>query len=262
NISFLEEGEPVRVKLFGARLTPPHLTIIGSHCPGLEILLKILREKKPWAVFKVVSTGSMGGLAALRRGLADIAGIHLLDEATGEYNVSFIRRYGLEGKVALYRGYIRRQGFILPKGNPKGFKGLEDLLRPDISFINRNKGSGTRLLLDFHLAKLAREKGVKIEDLAAGIRGYRWEVKSHSAIASAVLQGRADVGLGVEYAAQNLEFIPLATENYDFAVRLDRLEKPMVKAFLQTLASKEFREALEREGRGLLPTAETGRRII
>ena len=264
NKTLLEEGEPVKVRLFGIKLKPAHLTIIGSHCLGLETLLRLLREEKPDTSFKVVSTGSMGGLAALRRGLADLAGIHLLDPETGQYNISFIKRYGLEGKTALFRGYLRRQGFLLLKENPKGFKGIEDLLRPDVKFINRNRGSGTRMLLDFYLAKLAEERSLKLEDLAEKIKGYSWEVKSHSAMAMAILQGRADVGLGVESAASlyGLEFIPLATEQYDFAVKLDRLEKPAVKAFLQTLSSERFKEILKVEVKGLLPTPETGRRIL
>jgi len=260
----LDEGEKVRVRLLTREFRPPHLVIVGSHCLGLELLLKILREDYPWLVFKTVNVGSAGGLAALRRGEADIAGVHLLDEETGQYNIPFLERYGLGGRVALFRGYQRRQGFLVAKGNPKQFKGVQDLLRPDICMINRNPGSGTRILLDLHLRRLAEKLGLSFEELTSKVKGYEVEARSHSAVASAIAQGRADVGLGIETIASQygLDFIPLTLEQYDFAVRLESLSKPSVQAFLQTLSSQKFKDALTSQTRGLIPTQDTGRRLL
>ncbi|RLI29967.1 MAG: molybdopterin biosynthesis protein, partial [Candidatus Hecatellales archaeon] len=262
--AFLEEGEKVKVRLFSRRLMLPDLTIIGSHCLGLELLLKLLREKHPEFTVKTVWVGSSAGLSALRRGEADLAGIHLLDEKTGQYNLPFIEEFGLKGRVALFSGYLRRQGFMVASGNPKGFKGLEDLLRPDIKMINRNPGSGTRILLDFHLKRLAESQGLTLEELTVKIEGYEVEARSHSAVAAAIAQGKADVGLGIETAASlyGLDFIPLAMEHYDFAVNLESLEKPAVKAFLSLLSSKEFKEALTGKVKGLIPTESTGKQVL
>jgi putative molybdopterin biosynthesis protein len=239
------------------------MIIAGSPCPGLEVLLKLLRGKQPWISFKTVASPSSGGLAALKRGLADLAGIHLYDLEKKQYNLPFIKRYGLEEEAALYRGYLRRVGFLLPKGNPKGFRGIEDLLKPDVTFVNLSRNFEARTLLDIHLKKLAGERGLKPGELALKIKGYSWEARSPQAVVSILLHGKADVGLGVEAVAElhGLGFIPLATENYDFAVRLDRAEKPAVKAFLEVLSSEEFKEALKKV-RGLQPTLQTGERIL
>ncbi|RLI15017.1 MAG: molybdopterin biosynthesis protein, partial [Candidatus Hecatellales archaeon] len=262
NRTILEAGEPVKVRLFSVKLSAPHMVVAGSPCPGLEVLLKLLKGKHPWINFKMVASSSTGGLAALKRGLADLAGIHLYDLEEKQYNLPFIKRYGLEGKAALYRGYLRRVGFILPKGNPKGFSGIKDLLKPGVTFVNLSRNFEARTLLDIHLEKLASEKGLKPEELALKIGGYSWEARSPQAVVSIILHGKADVGLGVEAAAElhGLDFIPLAVENYDFAVRLDRAEKPAVKAFLETLSSEEFKESLKKV-HGLQPTPQTGERI-
>lgn len=199
----------------------------------------------------------------MRRGEADIAGTHLLDEETGEYNVPFLEKYGLSGKTVLVRGYIRKQGLIVAKGNPRKIKDFEDLLRRDITLINRNPGSGTRVLLDMNLRRLCRDKGKKMEDFTHTIRGYRAEAKSHTAVAVAVLMGKADVGLGIKTVADQygLDFIPIADEMYDFAVHRQRLNREPIQLFLRTLQSDDFKAELERRRLGLIPTAETGRVI-
>ena len=259
-VSFVEEGEPVRVYLFGAGLNPADLIVIGSHCIGIDVLIGVVREHRPEFAVKVINTGSLGGLHAVSRGEADIAGVHLLDEATGEYNVPFYHRFGLKDKAVLVRGYAREQGFLVPKGNLKGLHGFEDLLRGDVSFMNRNRGSGTRILVDFHLSGIAASRGIKLEELIGGIRGYTSEAKSHSAVAAAVAHGRADVGVGIRTVAEvyGLDFVKISDESFDFLLARDRLDKPAVQSFLSALRSKEFASLLNVKAPGLRPSPSTG----
>ncbi|RLI70749.1 molybdopterin biosynthesis protein [Archaeoglobales archaeon] len=255
--AFLDSGEEVEVKLFSDELKLADLMIIGSHCIGIDVSLEVLRRRKP--IFaKVINVGSSGGLMAVKRGEADIAGTHLLDES-GVYNIPFLKKYGLIDKVYLVKGYIREQGFIIKKGNPKKIKGFEDLLRKDIALINRNPGSGTRILLDMELKGLAEKKGVEFEELKRKINGYNIEAKSHTAVAVAVLMGKADVGLGIKTVAvrYGLDFIPIRGEEYDFVIRKDRIEKEAVKLFLDVLKSKEFKRELEKV-EGLIVTDKSG----
>jgi putative molybdopterin biosynthesis protein len=257
---YLDEGEKVSVELFSQRLKPADLMIIGSNCVGIDVILSLMRERHRPYRFKVISTGSSGGLVAIRRGEADIAGTHLLDAETGVYNTPFLRRFEIADKAILVRGYNREQGLVVARGNPKGIKGIDDLTRPDVSIINRNPGSGTRILLDMKLTELAKERGVPFETLVKKIQGYTFESKSHSAVAVSVLQGRADVGLAIRAVAEtySLDFIPVAQEHYDFLIRKERLEKPSVQAFLEVLRSKEFREVLPKRAIGLTPTNDIG----
>ncbi len=255
HVEMLGEGEEHEVVLLGETLQLADLTIIGSHCIGVDLLLSMLRERiKP----KVINVGSSGGLAAVRRGESDISGMHLVDEATGEYNLPFIRRLGLEDRVYLVRGYFREQGIVVQKGNPRGISGVEDLLE-GVRFINRNPGSGTRVLLDLELGKLAEERGVELRELTARITGYEIEAKSHSAVAAAVAHGRADAGIAIRTVAEQygLDFIPLREEEYDFAIPREKIEKREVQDFLSALRSSEFRQMLERTP-GLKPAPNTG----
>jgi len=261
--AFLEEGECVQVKLFSSELKPADLMIIGSHCIGVDILLELIRREHPGLDCKVINVGSSGGLAAIRRGSADIAGTHLLDEETGVYNVPFLARHEIAEKAVLVRGYNRSQGLIAAKGNPKRISSLEDILREDLAFVNRNPGSGTRILLDMKLREIARSRGVQFEQLISGIKGYEIEAKSHTAVAVAVLQGKADLGLGIKAAADRygLIFIPLVEEHYDFAIQSKRIGKEAVQVFLNMLRSEVFKTELARRAPGLSPTAETGTTI-
>ena len=255
HVEMLGEGEEHEVVLLGETLQLADLTIIGSHCIGVDMLLSMLRERiKP----KVINVGSSGGLAAVRRGESDISGMHLVDEATGEYNLPFIRRLGLEDRVYLVRGYFREQGIVVQKGNPRGISGVEDLLE-GVRFINRNPGSGTRVLLDLELGKLAEERGVELREVTARITGYEIEAKSHSAVAAAVAHGRADAGIAIRTVAEQygLDFIPLREEEYDFAIPKEKIEKREVQDFLSALRSSEFRQMLERTP-GLKPAPNTG----
>ncbi|MFP3947017.1 MAG: molybdopterin biosynthesis protein, partial [Archaeoglobaceae archaeon] len=255
---FLEEGEYTEVKLFST-LRPADLLIIGSHCVGIDVLLELMRREHPWVV-KVINVGSSGGLVAIRRGESDIAGTHLLDEETGEYNIPFISRFGLQN-VLLVKGYAREQGLIVKKGNPQGIESVEDLLRENVSIINRNPGSGTRILLDMYLKEIAHSKVLDLEEMVKKIEGYSMEAKSHTAVATGVLMDKADVGMGIKTAADRygLDFIPLRDEEYDFVIRKDRVDKEAVEQFISTLRSSEFKEVLEKKLPGMRITEQTGK---
>ena len=237
----LEEGEPVEVALFSDKIVFPDLLIIGSHCLGIDVIAELM-AREGFSV-RSINVGSTGGLRAIRKGIADVAGVHLLDEA-GVYNASFVAGTG----GALVKGYVREQGLILPKGNPRGIRGIADLIGKRI--VNRTRGSGTRTLFDMELKKLAAAKGVPLQELIDSIEGYDVEAKTHSAVAAAVLTGKADAGIGIRTVAdQNgLAFVPLRDEEYDFIVRQSQEDKPAVQAFLRVLRSPEFRSRLKKLG--------------
>jgi putative molybdopterin biosynthesis protein len=259
NTEMMAADDLVEVTLLSDMIKPADLTIIGSHCVGVDLLLNIMNKTTPVQA-KVINVGSSGGLSAVRRGESDISGTHLIDEASGTYNVPFLERLELQDSVYLVRGYDREQGFVTAPGNPKGINGIEDILREGITFINRNAGSGTRILLDLELKKMAGDGPLK--DVARGIWGYEVEAKSHSAVAAAVAHDRADVGLAIKTVADQygLEFIPLREEKYDFAIPMERFDKPAVKAFIETLRSREFQARLKQTP-GLKASQETGRVI-
>ena len=260
NRKLLDEGETLSVTLFNPELRPADLTIIGSHCIGIDLLLGVIRRIRPGFSAKIVNVGSMGGLNAVVRGETDLAGIHLIDEVSGEFNIPYVKRSGAFEKVALFRGYNREQGFVVARGNPKSITGFEDLTRKDVTFMNRNPGSGTRILTDLSVQKIAEKKLQKFEEVKSSIKGYNVEAKSHSAVATAVLQGRADVGVAIKAVTKEkpLEFIPIMSEHFDFLTLKSRLQKESVKLFLDTLRSKEFREELERKAFGINTVPETG----
>ncbi len=259
----LNEGEKVKVHLFSPNIRIPDLVIIGSHCVGIDIILRMMSKHEHHTKTKVINVGSLGGLNALRRGETDLAGIHLLDEESGDYNIPFIEKFSLRDKTVLIRGYSREQGFIAAKGNPKGVYSFRDLLQPGINFINRNVGSGTRILIDMNLAPIAKQKQISLEQLAGQIQGYDVEAKSHSTVASAILQGRADVGFGIRtVAVQNdLTFVPHSLERFDFAISKNRMHKDSVRSFIDVLRTEEFKLSLEKEAPGLLPDSSTGNPI-
>jgi putative molybdopterin biosynthesis protein len=246
DIEYIEGGEGVKVRLFGDPETKDGLVVMGSHCPALDLLLEMLFEEKGISA-RALNVGSLGGLNAVARGECDLAGIHLLDEATMTYNTQFVRRAGLPD-WSLVKGYRRTQGIAIPKGNPKGVTGLRDLIRRDLIFANRNRGSGTRVLTDRMLKVIADELGLDFRDLVGRIRGYRSEFKTHSSVAAAVGQGRADLGVCVKGAAvaYGLDFIPIADEEYDFVINPECKEKEEVKEFLGCLRSNRFREMAEK----------------
>jgi len=258
---FLEEGETVNVELFGKNLIPPSLVVIGSHCVGVDILFALLREHDRSFLGRTINVGSVGGFHAAKRGEADVAGVHLVDE-NGEYNVSYMQTYGVENSTILLRGYDREQGLILQRGNPKSIKGFKDLLRKDVTFINRNRGSGTRLLIDKYLVQLAQSTNTDPSKLAAQIQGYTHEGKSHSAVAAAIRNRRAHVGLGIRSVTGELDFIKTDDEHYDFLIPKSRENKESVKQFIKLLKSAEFSQVLEEKTPGLRTTNRTGEIIF
>lgn len=216
---------------------------IGSHDNALDLLSNQLRRTYPKFSLSSAHVGSMGGIMALKRGEAHIAGTHLLDETTGEYNVSFLQRHLNDKKMLLINLVYREQGFMVIKGNPKHIRDFEDLLRDDVCFINRQGGSGTRLLTDMHL----KEKGIS----PGRIKGYDREEYTHMGVASAVLTGIADTGMGILAAANalGLDFISVAKERYDLAIPKDFLLMEQIAAILDIIKNnKEFRSSVEKLG--------------
>lgn len=261
NTAMIPEGKEIEVTLLSSGIKPADLTIIGSHCVGIDVLLTVMGRRKAVHA-KIINVGSSGGLSAAGSGESDISGTHLIDEKTKSYNVPFIKSLDISDKVFLIRGYDREQGLLASKDNPKGIRGISDLTGSSISFINRNPGSGTRVLFDLELKKLSRLKNVSLNELKSKIQGYEIEAKSHSAIAAAVASGRADAGLAIRTVAHQygLTFIPVCKENFDFAVPKKKIEKPSVKDFIKALGSNEFKEELKKMP-GLVPAKDAGKVI-
>jgi putative molybdopterin biosynthesis protein len=257
---YVDKDERMEIQLFGRELTPATLIAIGSHCVGLDIAFTMLKESEPDFLGRTINVGSVGGFHAVKRGEADIAGVHLQDDKTGEYNAPFLPAFGLEKSAVLVRGYDREQGLIVKHGNPKNIKEIRDLIRDDVRFVNRNKGSGTRLLIDRHLTTLAFSLGTDLNSICMQVHGYRHEVKSHSAVAAAVRYNRADVGFGIRTVAEtpSLDFIKLDDEKYDFLIGKERMNKKAVKEFIELLGSKEFSSALRHRAPGLSSNQESG----
>jgi len=233
----------------------PDLKIYGSDCPGVDALVQILEEKGE--VVEYLRVGSQLGLKLLIGGYCDVAGIHMIDQDTGEYNTHVLRKYS-NLDLALIRGYWREIGFIVERGNPKNVHHPEDLLRRDVVLANRNKGSGTHLLLQHLLREMSRKYGSPQQALARKIRGYETEYYSHREAALAVLNRKADVTIGPKWVAKELglEFVPLAKEKFDFLTRKELLEKEPLKELVKTLRSPEFRE--KTSTMGIYTSSETG----
>ncbi len=253
-------GEHIEVQLFGASLRPADLVIVGSHCLGIDYLLELAAERQPGLRPKVVAVGSTGGLAAISRGEADIAGVHLVNPRTGAYNAWALEARRMKGAAVLVRGYNRTQVLVQRAGADRRLTGMADLLTGKFAFINRNPGSGTRTLLEAQLKEAAKDAGLGFAEACARIPGWGSEAKSHSAVATAVASGRADAGVCVETAAvrAGLSRIPVAEESFDFVVRRSRLPSAPVRAFLEALRSPTFAHELPRRVPGLHPLAETG----
>jgi len=241
----VREGDTVRVAPLSQKLKIADLTLIGSHCRGVDLALALLRRQHGLTA-KVINVGSSAGVEACARGETDLAGTHLLDPATGLYNLAALERLGADG--VLIRGYVRRQGIYYRTNDFPAEPPTLALLvsSADLRMLNRTQGAGTRVLLDLLLEQLARDQGVAHAELVAGIAGYEAETRSHNAVAAAVAAGRADWGLGIEAVAvaYDLGFVSLRDEEYDFLTSRKRLDSEPVRVFLETLKSSEFREAL------------------
>jgi putative molybdopterin biosynthesis protein len=218
---------------------PNTVMIIGSHDIALDILSDELKNAGRFIRIASGNVGSLGGLMALKKGTAHVAGSHLLDTDTGTYNISYIQKYLQGMPVHVFHLVLREQGLIVRKGNPKGVRGIEDLTREDVAFINRQLGSGTRILLDYKLHELGIDAGQ--------ISGYENEEYTHMNVAVAVLSGMADAGLGILAAARalDLDFIPLVTEQYDLVIPSLYVDDPKIKILLETIRSDGFKERIK-----------------
>jgi putative molybdopterin biosynthesis protein len=212
------------------------IVAIGSHDLTLDLLADELGRRYPGRRLASTNVGSVGGLLALGRGEAHFAGSHLLDEETGEYNIPYIRRLLPNTRVVLLGFVQREQGLIVPKGNPKGLAGLADLTRPDVVFVNRQRGAGTRVLLDFRLRQMSIN--------SRAIQGYERQEFTHLAVAAAVASGAADCGMGILAAARALEldFVPLDLERYDLVVPADFYEGAILAPLLAIVRDRAFAE--------------------
>lgn len=216
--------------------------IVGSNDMALELLVSRLKYSNPEIAVQITPAGSLGGLLAIQEGTADMAGIHLLDEETGEYNYPYIKHTLQSIEVAVVHLADRIQGFMFAKGNPKHIMGLEDLSRPDVTFVNRQKGSGTRVWLDYKL----REMGI----LPHSIKGYNRELDTHIAVAMSIVRGEADVALGIQAAANscNLEFIPATKERFDLVIPINNYRSPLFAPILKIIQSDEFKKVVNEMG--------------
>ena len=207
------------------------IRIAGSHDFTLDLLASWLHTQDPTLSLALDSVGSLRGLLALQQNTAHLAGSHLLDEETGDFNRSYIQHLLTPlGVRVLLIGFVQReQGLIVRKGNPKQIHGLPDLARPDVTFVNRQRGAGTRVLLDYHLAR----SGIAAEQ----VRGYAQQEPTHLAVAAAVADGRADCGLGVLAAARalDLDFVPLCHERFDLVIPLEHYESVLLQPLVELL---------------------------
>ena len=243
----VEAGEKVSIELYRSKSEIENtVVVIGSHDLILDVIADIMPNE--YKDMHVTSThvGSMGGLMALRREEAHMAPIHLLDEATGEYNVSYVKKMFRE-PMALIKGVNRIQGILVKKGNPRGISSIGDLVKKTadgepIRYVNRQRGAGTRVLFDYKL----KEAGIDPEY----INGYEREMATHMAVAAAVASDGADAGMGIMSAAKamDLDFIEVAPEEYDFVIPAAYLGLPHVKAFIEILKGEDFRNRLEELG--------------
>ncbi|MEZ4735490.1 MAG: molybdopterin biosynthesis protein [Caldilineaceae bacterium] len=236
-------GEQVTVELLCAPSKIAQTVVaIGSHDMTLDLLADHLRRAYPQAGLSSAHVGSLSGLLALQRGEAHLAGSHLLDEETGEYNIGYIQRLLTpHGVRVVLLGFVHRvQGLIVPKGNPKGVTTIDDLLRPDVVFVNRQRGAGTRVLLDYELKQ--RQLNPR------QIQGYERQEYTHLAVAATVKSGAADCGLGIMAAARalDLDFIPFTNERYDLVIPTEHYESSLLQPLLTLIREQNsaFRQAV------------------
>ena len=214
----------------------------GSHDLSLDVLNDFLCRRDPAWPLASTHVGSLGGIMALRDGMCHLAGSHLLDPEDGSYNASYLRRYLPDRDIRMLTLVHREQGFIVPRGNPRGIKTIHDLFQDGLTFINRQAGSGTRVLLDYELSRNSLD--------ADGIPGYDQDEYTHMAVAVAVLSGKADTGLGIRSAANalGLDFVPLVEERYDLLIPGEYWDAPMIQAVREVIDTPLFRETVERMG--------------
>jgi putative molybdopterin biosynthesis protein len=247
-------GEHVEVELLrGIDEIFRTIVAIGSHDLVLDLAASALRAEDPLITLASSNVGSLGGLVALRDGLCHIAGSHLLDPATGEYTLPYLDRILPGAGACVVRLVHRDQGLIVAPGNPLGLAGIEDLTRAGVRYVNRQRGAGTRVLLDHELGQRGISPGA--------VDGYAREEPTHLAVAAAVAAGRADAGLGIMAAARafGLDFVPVTREPYDLVVAPGALESPLLAPLWALLHSDRFQAAVTELGG--YSTKEMGRRI-
>jgi putative molybdopterin biosynthesis protein len=239
----MDAGEQVKVHLYRSRAEIDRtIFCIGSHDLTLDLMAQFLAEHD--RRLASANVGSQGGLVALRRGEAHLAGSHLLNPETGEYNISYIRQYMPNIPVKVVALVGRDQGLMVKKGNPKGVKSLGDLTGAEpsrsVQFVNRQRGAGTRVLLDYHLNLMGMSPD--------SILGYTQEEYTHLGVASAVASGRADCGLGIAAAAQalGLDFVPLFQERYDLVIPKEHAESDLLDPLFELLADSGFQDSVSK----------------
>jgi putative molybdopterin biosynthesis protein len=235
----MDAGDQVKVRLYRSKAEIERtIFCIGSHDLTLDLMAQFLaaRDRR----LASANVGSQGGLVALHRGEAHLAGSHLLNPETGEYNISYIRQYMPNIPVKVVALVGRDQGLMVRKGNPKGVKNLGDLANSGVQFINRQRGAGTRVLLDYHLKLMGMP--------ADSILGYVQEEYTHLGVAAAIASGRADCGLGIAAAAQalDLDFIPLFQERYDLVIPREHAESKLLKPLFELIADGLFQHSVSK----------------
>lgn len=238
-----EQGEEAEIELYRPIEQINNTVVVtGSHDLSLDILHSHLRELSPDKFLVSSHVGSMGGILAIQKGEAHAAGVHLFDEATGQYNIPFLEKYIKDKEVVLLNLVYRQQGWMVPKENPLGIESIKDVAKPGITYINRQRGAGTRLLFDY----LLKQEGISREE----VYGYDREAISHLSVAAAVAGGTADVGLGIYSAAHamGLQFIPVAEERYDLLLTKSFYESEEGKSLLEVIQSEEFKREVEELG--------------
>ena len=239
----IKENEPVQAELLRPLASIKNtIVVVGSHDNTLDVLADCLSAHHPGLTLSSSHVGSMGGLMAIKRGVCHLAGSHLLNAEDGSYNLSDIRKFLPDIPVKRVQLVFRDQGFMVSHGNPKGIKGVEDLIRKDIRFVNRQSGSGTRVLLDYRLKQL----NLNPKD----INGYDDDEFTHMSVAAAVLGGTADMGLGIFAAARalNLDFIPVVTEQYDLIIPGRFFDTENIQRLLTTIRTPDFKQRVEKLG--------------
>lgn len=239
----VEAGQKVQIELLNSKEEIENTLLInGSHDPLIDEAYDLVRKRDYKRFISSSHVGSMGGIMAVKRGETHLAGIHLLDEATGEYNRTYVNKHLKNQDVCLIKGVRRSQGLMTAKGNPMNIKDILDLKDSKIRYVNRQKGSGTRILLDYQL----RLSGIDQES----IYGYDREELTHLSVAVQIAAGSADAGLGIYSAAKvyGLDFVPVCWESYDFITTKEFIEDEKVAGFIDVLKSKEFKDALEKLG--------------
>lgn len=238
-----EQGEEVEVELFRPeRELKNTLVAVGSHDLALDFLATAIRKVNPELRLSSSHVGSMGGIIAMKKREAHFAGVHLFDSETGDYNISYVKKYFSNEDMLLVNLVYRMQGWLVAKGNPIGIKSIKDLIANKALFINRQKGAGTRLLFDY----LLQQEGFG----PANVYGYNREEYSHLNVAAAIASGTAQVGLGIFSAARayDLDFIPVGEERYDLLLTRAFYESPLGRTLLQVVADPQFQQEVEAMG--------------